>query len=158
MCSSDLSITTRWFSSNPSDSTSRWTPCPVRLSSNPVRRYPHVWISTRGLGSSGTLNHLKRVLPGTHYDPLRLPNVHLGFVRSSLSAPDTLFAPLLLLTGQVRALPSSAWITPLWLTGTHQPDLLCHKETSGSPELPSYPHECMPWSHTPAVSRSLAIS
>ena len=33
----------------------------------PVRRYPHVWISTRGLGSSGTLTHLKRLLPGTHY-------------------------------------------------------------------------------------------
>lgn len=33
----------------------------------PVRHYPHVWISTRGLGSSGTLTHLKRLLPGTHY-------------------------------------------------------------------------------------------
>jgi hypothetical protein len=39
----------------------------------PVRHYPHVWISTRGLGSSGTLTHLKRLLPGTHYGPLRLP-------------------------------------------------------------------------------------
>jgi hypothetical protein len=39
----------------------------------PVRRYPHFWISTRGLGSSGTLTHLRRVLPGTHYEPLRLP-------------------------------------------------------------------------------------
>ena len=33
----------------------------------PVRNYPHVWISTRGLGSSGALTHLKRLLPGTHY-------------------------------------------------------------------------------------------
>ena len=39
----------------------------------PVRHYPHVWISTRGLGSSGTLTHLKRLLPGTHYGPFRLP-------------------------------------------------------------------------------------
>jgi hypothetical protein len=34
----------------------------------PVKHYPHVWISTRGLGSSGTLTHLKRLLPGTHYE------------------------------------------------------------------------------------------
>jgi hypothetical protein len=74
-------ITTRWFSANPSDSTSRWTPCPpkvcrrrlqVRLGClplsrscpcrllhtflllRPVRRYPHFWISARGPGLSGT--------------------------------------------------------------------------------------------------------
>ena len=34
----------------------------------PVRHYPHVWISTRGLGPSGILTHLKRLLPGTHYE------------------------------------------------------------------------------------------
>ena len=38
-----------------------------------------------------------------YYVPLRLPNVRLRFVHSSLSAPDTLFAPLLSLTGLVRA-------------------------------------------------------
>jgi len=93
------SITTRWFSSGPSDSTSRWTPCPpklprkwlqvylgcIRLSPScpfrllhtflllrPVRHYPHFWISARGLGPSGTLTRLRRVLPGTHFAPLRL--------------------------------------------------------------------------------------
>lgn len=65
--------TTRWFSSSPSDSTSRWTPCPPKLPLRPVRHYPHVRISTRGLGPSGTSTHLRRVLPGTHYGPLRLP-------------------------------------------------------------------------------------
>lgn len=94
------SITTRWFSANPSDSTSRWTPCPpkdcrrwlqvrlgcLRLSPScpgrllhtflllrPVRRYPHFWISARGHELSGTLTRLRHTLPGTHYDPLRLP-------------------------------------------------------------------------------------
>ena len=33
----------------------------------PVRHYPHLWISARGLGPSGTLTRLRRVLPGTHY-------------------------------------------------------------------------------------------
>ena len=32
-----------------------------------------------------------------YYDPLRLPNARLGVVRSSLSAPDTLYRPFLTL-------------------------------------------------------------
>ena len=75
------SLTTQWFSASPSDSTSRWTPCPPKLRSRwlpvrlgclqlspacpcrllhtclqlwPVRHYPHLWISARGLGPSGT--------------------------------------------------------------------------------------------------------
>jgi hypothetical protein len=94
------SITTRWFSASPSDPTSRWAPCPPEscerwlqvplgclplsrscpcrvlhtcLSLRPVRRYPHLWISTRGPGPSGTLTRLRRMLPGTHYDPIRHP-------------------------------------------------------------------------------------
>ena len=78
-------ITTRWFSSSLSDPTSRWAPCApkrsrwwlqVRLSVSrlspsclsslsipshplwPVRRYPHLRISARGLGLSGTSTHL----------------------------------------------------------------------------------------------------
>ena len=52
----------------------------------PVRRYPHFWISTRGLGSSGTLTHLRRVLPGTHYGPLRLPAADDSQVMDSLKS------------------------------------------------------------------------
>src|SRR4051812_16414509 len=34
----------------------------------PVRRYPHLRISVRGPGPSGTSTHLTRQLPGTHDD------------------------------------------------------------------------------------------
>jgi hypothetical protein len=37
----------------------------------PVRHYPHLWISARGLGLSGTSTHLTRQLSGTHYGLLR---------------------------------------------------------------------------------------
>src|SRR6516162_2924622 len=36
-----------------------------------VRHYPHLWISARGLGLSGTSTHLTRQLSGTHYELLR---------------------------------------------------------------------------------------
>jgi len=38
------STTARHFSANPSDSTSRWTPCPPKLSFRPARHYPRLWI------------------------------------------------------------------------------------------------------------------
>ena len=69
-----------------------------------------------------------------------------------------MFAPLLSFAGQVRAPLPSAWISPHWLTGTHQPDCCNTRKTSGSPEFPSYPHECMPWSKTPVVSCLLALA
>ena len=92
-------IPTRWFSSSPSDPASRRTPCPPkirrwrlqvglsvsRLSPSclislsipfhhlrPVRHYPHLWISARGLGLSGTSTHLTRQLSGTYYAEVRL--------------------------------------------------------------------------------------
>ena len=37
----------------------------------PVRHYPHLWISARGLGLSGTSTHLTRQLSGTHYGSIR---------------------------------------------------------------------------------------
>ncbi len=49
----------------------------------PVRNYPHLWISTRGHGSSGTSTHLKRALPGAHYRPIR----HLPRPASPLAGP-----------------------------------------------------------------------
>jgi len=37
-----------------------------------VRHYPHFWISTRGLGPSGTSTRLRHKLPGTHYENVDL--------------------------------------------------------------------------------------
>jgi len=96
------SITARYFSASPSDSTSRWTPCPpvvsrqltplrlrlvrirrfrlrarldVSLSGGPGRRgvTPAFGYDAPYPGASGTSTHLIRALPGTHYGPLRLP-------------------------------------------------------------------------------------
>ncbi len=85
---------------------------------------------------SGSLEHhfptfpvCRHMTDHRYYDPLRLPNVNLRFVRYSLSAPDTFFAV------------TSAY-----------------KETSGSPHFPSYPYEHMLWSQTPVVSCTLAMS
>src|SRR3954471_14505210 len=38
----------------------------------PVRHYPHLRISVRGPGPSGTSTHLTRQLPGTHPERIRL--------------------------------------------------------------------------------------
>ena len=109
-------ITTRWFSSSLSDSASRRTPCPPkirrwrlqvslsvsRLSPScltslsipfhhlrPMRHYPHLWISARGLGLSGTSTHLSRQLSGTHYGPLRHPSAPgLSLTGVRLIIPD----------------------------------------------------------------------
>ena len=44
----------------------------------PVRRYPHLRISVRGPGPSGTSTHLTRQLPGTHYGRVRLRHVDVA--------------------------------------------------------------------------------
>jgi hypothetical protein len=92
-----------------------------------------------------------------YYCQLRLPNARLGIVRCSLSAPNTLVAPLLSLTGQDRALLSSARTPPHWLTGALD-RIAFAKETFGSPKFPGYPLDCMPCSQTPVVFWSLAIT
>jgi len=119
-------ITTRWFSSSPSDLTSRRAPCPPksrrwrlqvslsvsRLSPSclnslsipfhplwPVRNYPHLRISARGPGLSGTSTHLTRQLSGAHYGPLRHPRApgpSLAGVR--LTIPDHALGPPVLRT------------------------------------------------------------
>src|SRR4029077_10191343 len=98
-------ITTRWFSSSLSDPASRRTPCPPKIRRwrlqvslsvsrlsplcltslsipfhhlRPVRHYPHLWISARGLGLSGTstglaLAGLPWVLAETDTDALAVP-------------------------------------------------------------------------------------
>ena len=126
------SSTTRWFSAHPSDSTSRWTPCPpkhckrglqvrlgcVQLSPScpgrllhtcpflwPVRRYSHFWISARGHRLSGTLTRLRHKLPGTHYGLLRLlPRP--AFCRQVHRAPVPRYrSPALRCVASVRAAP-----------------------------------------------------
>ncbi len=92
-----------------------------------------------------------------YYCQLRLPNARLGFVRCSLSAPDTLVAPLLSLTGQDRAFLPSARTLPHWLTGALD-RITFAKETFGSPKFTGYPLDCMPCSQTPVVFWSLAIA
>jgi hypothetical protein len=99
-----------------------------------------------------------------YYDPLRLPDVHLGFVRSSLSAPDTLYRP------SFRFVPCAYFDAQLAdrqdfprqrrdFAFAGSPDTMpLRKETSGPPEFPSYPRECMPWSKTPVVPCILALS
>jgi len=99
--------------------------------------------------SRSTLNH-------RYYDPLRLPNVHLGLVHSSLSAPDTLPTPLFSLAGRDRATLSSAGAFTCSLVGALR--RFIDKGTFGSPKFPSYPFEHMPWSKTPVVTPALAIS
>jgi hypothetical protein len=54
-----------------------------------VRHYPHLWISARGLGLSGTSTHLTRQLSGTHYGPLRHPSAPgLSLAGVRLIIPD----------------------------------------------------------------------
>ena len=55
----------------------------------PMRHYPHLWISARGLGLSGTSTHLTRQLSGTHYGPLRHPRASgLSLAGVRLIIPD----------------------------------------------------------------------
>ena len=66
--------TARQFSSCPSDSASRRTPCPPRLVSGPARHYPRsLGYGPLHLGTRGTSTLPIRALPSAHYDPIRLP-------------------------------------------------------------------------------------
>src|SRR4051794_38412835 len=52
----------------------------------PVRRYPHLRISVRGPGPSGTSTHLTRQLPGTPDEPVRLPGLRAAGARADPGA------------------------------------------------------------------------
>ena len=114
--------------------------------------------------SSPPYRPFKGYTPSGHryYVPLRLPNALLGFVRYSLSSPDTLYRPSFTFVspafcGTRRRAGHSPQRRDFATAGS--PDtFLLHKETPGSPKFPSYPLEHMPWSQTPAVTRSLAIT
>jgi hypothetical protein len=69
-------ISARYFSSDPSDSTSRWTPCPpeyYRLLSGQRGITPAFGYGAPHPGPRGTLTLLSNVLLRTPYDPLRVP-------------------------------------------------------------------------------------
>ena len=68
----------------------------------PEKRYARLLLPCSG--SLGLRFPTLPVRPPDHryYDPLRLPNVHLGLVRSSLSSPDTLYRPSLRLCLRVE--------------------------------------------------------
>ena len=93
-----------------------WAQSPSRGSSqqNVMPGFPFPTVGPLDLGSPP---YRSEKSDHRYYCQLRLPNAHLGFVRCSLSAPNTLVAPLLSLTGQVRALLTSARTPPRWLTG-----------------------------------------
>ena len=67
-------ITARYFSSCPSDSTSRWTPCPpesYRQLSGQRGMTPAFGYGAPHPSTRGTLTLLNNVLLSTHYEPLR---------------------------------------------------------------------------------------
>ena len=127
-----------------------WARSPSRRSSqqNVMPGFPFPAVGPLDLGSPPYRSELS---DQRYYGQLRLPNAHLRFVRYSLSAPNTLVAPLLSLTGQDRALLASARTPPRWLTGALD-RITFAKETFGSPKFPDYPFDCMPCSQTPVVS------
>ena len=69
-------ITARYFSSCPSDSTSRWTPCPpesYQLLSGQRGITPAFGYDAPHPSARGTLTLLNNVLLSTQYEPVRLP-------------------------------------------------------------------------------------
>src|SRR5664279_6137788 len=83
-------ITARYFSSCPSDSISRWTPCPpesYQLLSGPRGITPAFGYDAPHPGARGTLTLLNNVLLSTHYEPLRLPS---GTALEVMSSPHRL--------------------------------------------------------------------
>jgi len=89
-----------------------------------------------GLGSPPSRS---RLLPDhRYYDPLRLPDAHLGFLRFSLSSPDTLPGPALFVSpsGLVRG----AWAP----SPRRQGFCLCGRRPSGSLFLKTRRHLALP--------------
>ena len=55
-----------------------------------MRRYPHLRISVRGPGPSGTSTHLTRQLPGTHDAIFGLENIIVVYLAARLALKNTL--------------------------------------------------------------------
>ena len=90
-----FSITARYFSSCPSDSTSRWTPCPPEsyVTTNSGQRgiTPAFGYGTPHPGTRGTLTLLNYALLSAHYEPLRLPirayALSFPYTQQSMASP-----------------------------------------------------------------------
>ena len=67
------SIPARSFSASPSDSTSRWTPCPPRFHRGQRGVTPAFGYGALHPSTSGTSTHLSTSLPSAHYGAVRLP-------------------------------------------------------------------------------------
>ena len=107
-----------------------------------------------GLGSPPSqTNNVQR-----YYDPLRLPQAHPRFVRSSLSAPGTLHTRLLLCPYKGSHKGRGFLTSYARNLGYGIPPRELGKETNGSPEFPRQPCECMHWSMTPVVTWILATA
>ena len=121
-----------------------WAQSPSRGSSqqNVMPGFPFPTVGPLDLGSPPYRSDLS---DHRYYGPLRLPNARLRFVRCSLSAPNTSVAPLLSLTGQDRALLTSARTPPHWLTGTLDRITFPRKHLA----LPS--SQATPWTACPAL-------
>jgi hypothetical protein len=94
--------------------------------------------------------------------PLRLPIAHLGGVRFSLSAPDTLYHASFFVSLACERLVCKAGVSlprrESFPRRSALLSLLVPKGTMGSPTFPSHPSACLPRSPTPVVSCTLALS
>jgi hypothetical protein len=96
-----------------------------------------------------------------YYDPLRLPNVLFGSLRSSLVLRylEASFCSWFSTNSGLTARRKAAWQYQGVLFNRFAPfsgDSL--KETSGSPKFPGYLFGHMPWPKTPVVSCVLALT
>ena len=99
-------ITARYFSSCPSDSTSRWTPCPpesYQLLSGQRGITPAFGYDAPHPSARGTSTLPNNVLLSTHYEPVRLPTG---------AAPAVIYSP------RALASPCAGETTPSGLPGS----------------------------------------
>lgn len=115
------------------------------------------------MGPTSPLSRSGKTSDHRYYDPPRLPHVRLRFVRFSLSSPDTLLCPsFVFVSPTFGGLTDTAGTSVsgrdfVIATGYPTPSSL-RRETYGPLKFPGCPHDCMPCSQTPVVSRTLAIT
>jgi len=111
-------------------------------------------------GRLGLTSPLSRPSGHRYYVPPRLPSVRLPSVRFSLSSRDTPYRPSFFVSPSGfagrRSLPCQR---REFVSRPALPDaFILRGETDGSLKFPDCPHEHMPWSRTPVVTRMLTLS